>query len=332
MNGKGSCLGLLAALIATGCGNATDAVDAKPARQGGDATAAATTAPARSGAATAEEVAEEARGRLRCPPSVRTAGRPANAPVDDVLGVRLGQTYDEARSLVLCSAPLLVATESRDRGFRIETHGQTLRQGFDAKPARARVDRSAREVVKDMQDEAMGRGLNRVKREIGPGESRWYVGTLGLPGDDRVISIAREEWFPEDRRPTAASLAEALATKYGTPGRVADVGSMHLYSWNRDAAGRRLVEGQPLYPVCRGNPSPDAPTNLNPDCGLTLEASVHLLPSNPSLAEYLRVSVVDQARAFAVHEATTQGLAQREDERRAREVDAAEHGAATPKL
>lgn len=329
MKGIGFCIALLAALVVSGCGKESGPAGSDAA-QPGPATAAAT--PLAQGNVTAEKVADEARGRLRCPPRVRSAARAAAAPVDDILGVRIGQTYDEARELVLCSHPLLVVTESRDRGFRIESHGQALRQGFDAKPARARVERSARQIVQDMQDEAMGRGLNRVKREIDPGESRWYVGTLGMPGEDHVISIAREEWFEAQHQPTTASVAQALAAKYGTPGRIADAGTMQLYSWTWDPSGRRLAEGAPLYAVCRGNPSPDAPTNLNPDCGLTIEASVHVLPSNPGLAEYLRVSIVDQASAYAVHDATTQKLAQQEDSRRAQQVQDAERNTSAPKL
>jgi hypothetical protein len=48
---------------------------------------------------------------------------------------------------------------------------------------------------------------------------------------------------------------------------------------------------------------------------------VHVLPANPGLAEYLRVSVVDQARTYAVHDATTQGLARQEAARRAEQVE-----------
>lgn len=326
-----ACLGvLLAALVVSGCDT-----EKGPPAGGGSTSPAATTAAVATGAqgnATAEQVAAEARDGLRCPPEIKTAPRAASAPVDDVLGVRAGQTYDEARNLVLCSHALLVASEARDRGFQIESHGQALRQGFEAVFAKPKVERTSRQIVQDMQDEAMGRGLNRRRQDIGPGQSRWYVGTLGMPGEEQVISVAREEWFEADRQPTTASVAQALAAKYGTAGRIADVGTMQLFSWTWDAGGRRLAEGMPLYAVCRGNPSPDAPTNLNPDCGLTIEASIHVLPANPGLAEYLRVSVVDQARTYAVHDATTEGLAQQESGRRAEQVKDAERNASAPQL
>jgi hypothetical protein len=297
-------------------------------------------AAAKPGGATAEQVAAEARGRLRCPSSEsgaagRADGAPADSaarPVDDILGVRGGQTLEDARVRVLCSHPLLVATETPGRGFEIATYGQTLRQGFEARFAKPRVERSSQQIMKDMQDEAMGRGLNRRQQDVGPGQSKWYVGTLGMPGEERVISVAREEWFEADRQPTVASVLQALAGKYGPPVRTMDSGAVQLLGWSHDAQGRRLAEGAPLYAVCRGNPSPDAPTNLLPDCGLTIEAAVHVSPSNPGLAQSLQVSIVDQARVWAVHEATTQGLERQEAARRADQVKDAAKTATAPQL
>lgn len=325
------CGAVLAAVALAACGSDEGRTGAdRNATAPGPSPAAG--AAAKPGSATAEQVAEESRGRLRCPSESRSADRAAGAPVDDILGVRGGQTFEDARVRVLCSHPLLVATETPGRGFQIETYGQTLRQGFEARFAKPRVERSSREIMKDMQDEAMGRGLNRRQQDVGPGQSKWYVGTLGMPGEERVISVAREEWFETDRQPTVASVVQALAGKYGPPVRTMDSGSVQLLGWSHDAQGRRLAEGTPLYAVCRGNPSPDAPTNLLPDCGLTIEAAVHVSPSNPGLAQSLQVSIVDQARAWAVHEATTQGLERQEAARRADQVKDAAQNATAPQL
>src|SRR6202008_4554327 len=92
----------------------------------------------RSGNATAEQVAEEMRGDVDCPARVATKSRDAKAPVDDVLGVRPGLTYEEAANLVLCSHDLMVV-QADGRGFQIKTYGETLRQGFSARLAQPRV-------------------------------------------------------------------------------------------------------------------------------------------------------------------------------------------------
>src|SRR5690606_29205370 len=66
-------------------------------------------APAATGNATAIQVATEARGKLKCPARPKTPSRAGGAPVDDVVGVRPGMTYDEAVDTVLCTHELLVA-------------------------------------------------------------------------------------------------------------------------------------------------------------------------------------------------------------------------------
>ena len=57
----------------------------------------------RNAAASAEEVAKESRGKVKCPAKVARSERPAGAPVDDVVGVRAGMTYEEAANVVMCS-------------------------------------------------------------------------------------------------------------------------------------------------------------------------------------------------------------------------------------
>ena len=179
---------------------------------------ASKSAQPRSGNATAEEVAEEMRGDVDCPARVATKARDAKAPVDDVLGVRPGQTYEEAANLVLCSNDLMVV-QADGRGFQIKTYGETLRQGFSARLAQARVEKTSKQIMQEMQDYSYGRSGNRVNEDMKPGDAKWYVGTIGLPGKERVINVAREEWFAEGRNPTMESVEQALLKKYGAPTR-----------------------------------------------------------------------------------------------------------------
>ena len=76
----------------------------------GSANNTAQNKPRPTGDASAEQVAEESRGDVDCPADINTPQRPANAPVDDVVGVRPGLTYDEAQNVVLCTGDMLVAT------------------------------------------------------------------------------------------------------------------------------------------------------------------------------------------------------------------------------
>ena len=58
--------------------------------------------------ATAEEVAEEARHDVDCPADINTPAPPTGAPVDDVVGVRPGLTWEEAANVVMCTNDLMV--------------------------------------------------------------------------------------------------------------------------------------------------------------------------------------------------------------------------------
>src|ERR1700754_2411887 len=97
---------LAAALLACGSKSGTSSGGAS-----GSSSGVASSAPGsnpRSGNASAEEVAEEMRGSVHCPAKVKSAARDAKAPVDDVLGVRPGMTYEEAANVVLCAHDLMV--------------------------------------------------------------------------------------------------------------------------------------------------------------------------------------------------------------------------------
>jgi hypothetical protein len=80
-----------------------------------------------SGNASAEDVAEEVRGDVDCPADIKTPARAAGAPVDDVVGVRPGMTYEEAANIVLCTNDLMVVQPENSRGFQVQTYGQTIR-------------------------------------------------------------------------------------------------------------------------------------------------------------------------------------------------------------
>ncbi|HPF26865.1 MAG TPA: hypothetical protein P5528_06020 [Steroidobacteraceae bacterium] len=284
------------------------------------------------GNATADEVAREARGKVKCPARVATPARAASAPVDDVVGVRPGMTYEEAAHTVLCSDDLLVVSDSISRGINLQTYGQTIRQGFTARPAEPRVEKSSKQIMQEMQDAAMARGGNRIVRDMQPGQTKWYVGTMGVPGAERVINVAREEWFAADRNPVIGTVEQALKDKYGEPTRQQrSNGSVYL-TWGYDPMGRRITETSRLYNRCAGVADPDGGTNYSPDCGLVIAAVVWPLRENPQLAEFMQVGVIDQAGGYQAIEQTEQALQAENAARQARQVQDASKNAATPQL
>jgi len=282
--------------------------------------------------ASAAEVAKEARGKVSCPAKIQTAARAPDAPVDDVVGVRPGLTYDEAANLILCSDELMVVALNNRRHFNIQTYSQEVRQGMSGRTAKERVQKTSQQIMQEMQNNAMARANNAVVRDLQPGEAKWHVGTMGLPGQERVIQVAREEWFAADRKPPLASVQQALLDKYGTPTGTNERGRGHAITWAYDPFGRLITETSPLFGRCTGNPDPDAGVNLSPDCGIVVTAAVYPPRDNPELAEYMQVSVVDQANGYELITTTEQELQRMENDRRAKEVEDAAQNADKPML
>jgi hypothetical protein len=282
--------------------------------------------------ATAEEVAEESRGDVDCPARIKSPARDAKAPVDDVVGVRPGMTYDEAANVVLCTNDLVVV-QPDSRGFQIKTFGQTLRQGFNARMAEPRVEKTSKQIMQEMQDDTFARSGNRVSEDMKAGQSKWYVGTIGLPGQERVINAAREEWFEAGRNPTMASVEQAVLKKYGPPTHSQPPGGGQKYiTWAYDPLGRLVTETSPLYNRCTGVADPDGGANFSPDCGIVVTVQIFSMPDNPELSRFFQVGVVDQAGGYAALTSTEQGLQAAEAKRRAGEVEAASKNAAAPQL
>lgn len=316
----------IVALVLMACGS-------KNPDAGGSGSASEGESPraAPSGNASAEEVAEEARGDVDCPADIETPAREPNAPVDDVVGVRPGMTYEEAANVVMCSNDLMVVSPPITRGFNIQTYGETIRQGFTARLAEPRVEKTSKQIMEEMQDDMMARSGNAVRYDLTPGQSKWNVTTMGLPGKEKVIGAGREEWFAEGKNPTMASVADALMKKYGTPSIDQDNPGQRFIRWVYDPFGRLATETSPIRTQCAGTGASGG-VSLSPDCGLVVEAHLIPMPENPALARSLETGVVHQANGYELLTSVEQSLEQMEQQKRAKAVEEASKNADAPTL
>ncbi len=284
-----------------------------------------------SGNASAEQVAEESRGNVKCPAKIKTPARAADGPVDDVVGVRPGMTYEEAATVVMCSNDLMVVSQPNTRGFNIQTYGETIRQGFTARPAEPRVEKSSKQIMQEMQDDMMARSGNAVRFDLKPGQSKWTVTTMGLPGEEKVIGAGREEWYAEGKNPTMAGVADALLKKYGPPSIDQDNAGQRFLRWVYDPFGRLATETSPIRNQCAGTGASGG-VNLSPDCGIVVEAHIYPMPDNPALARSIDAGVVNQASGYEVVTAVEQQLERNEQQKRAKAVEEASKNADAPTL
>ncbi|MGH8144732.1 MAG: hypothetical protein ACREPY_00200 [Rhodanobacteraceae bacterium] len=308
---------LLAISLATGLLAACSSPGNTPAVSAATHKAAMASLPANASTA---EVAAHMRGGVHCPADLPPI--PKGTPVDDIVGVRPGLTYTQAANAVMCSNPLLVVTPETGRGFDIQTYGQTIRQGFSARFAKARVEKTGRQIMREMEQETLDRETNAVRQDMQPGQSKWFVSTMGMPGQEKVIGAARELWFDKGRNPTADSVAKSLIAKYGTPTskqHYAGSASRELL-WAYDPRGRLITETSPSYNRCNGVADPDQGMSLSPDCGIAVKAEIVGMRNNKELAQYLQVGVIDQAGGYNALTATKQGLQAMDAARRTKQV------------
>ena len=314
------------ALLMAGCGKSEAPAPAAPAKP-------AVTASVQD--VSAEAVARQGRGDLACPAKIASPARADAAPVDDVLGVRPGLSYDEAMNVVLCTHELLVASVATGRGFNLKVPDpRSVRQGFSARFAEPRVAKTGRQIVQERTIEAMERGGNAVREDLKPGQVKWFVGTMGLPGRERVLSVAREERFAADQSPTIDTVVAALLKKYGTPTRDprSTSGQLPVLRWAYDPLGRLVTEASPLQGKCNGASDPNGGVHLSPDCGVVVQAMLVPQKSNPDLVERMQVGVVNQLGGYQAITATEQSLGQLDQQRRADEVTKAAKNTKAPSL
>jgi hypothetical protein len=209
-----------------------------------------------------------------------------------------------------------------------------VRQGFEAGFAKPKINvqKSARDYRREWEQRSTAIGTNRSGSRMDPGTARWYVGTMGLPGEERVINVARKERFEEGKNPTVASVRAALVKKYGEPTEVGTDRRFASFTWAYDPRGRLIGETSPLFRRCRAPASFEASFNFSPDCGFAIGATILALPTNADLVDELTVVSLDQASGYEAIEGTERGLAQLDAQRRAKETEAASRNATAPTL
>lgn len=312
-----ACAALMLAACGDGGGAAAVSVDPE-----GDAISA------ENGLATAAQVAAQKRGNVSCP--ARVTPPAAGAPVDDIVGVRPGMTYDEAANIVLCDNPMIVVEEETYRGFQIDTRGQTYRKGFNAQFAER--EKTSQEIMAEMQDNMMARSMNAVREDMKPGMTRWYVATMGQQGQERVLHVAREEWYAEGKNPPVDGVAQALIGKYGQPSQDQSGDRYRMMSWKYDLQNRPVTDTSPLYNRCNLGAGPDAGASLSPDCGVIVSAQITFQNDNPALARSLEVGSVNSSGGYQILEETEQAFIAADEARKQQELQDATKNATAPKL
>jgi len=160
-----------------------------------------------------------------------------------------------------------------------------------------------------------------------PGQSRFYVSTMGMPGQEQVISVAREEYYAEGKQLTIESLTQALIAKYGPPSEANEGGTIVQMWWQYDPGGKKIQQQG-----CRIGAGVESGTSLSTDCGITIGAQIQASNTNRALAHSLAVTSQNGAWGYELLQRTEGVLKAADASKKAKEEEEASKNAAAPKL
>lgn len=265
--------------------------------------------------------------RRACPPDLSIAPRAARKPVDDILGLRPGMTYEDVTALLDCREPR-PQLEVEERWHVSDTHGVDTRQVLRASNGEACTGREI------FESSSMGRGDGKCTtvsgfKHLKNVSDSIYVAFNGLPGAEIAGAVWRTREFEKDSRPTVASIRHSLVEKYGEPHDSRPGRFEEKLSWSYDARDRRMSDSNPSVRSCRYSVAASfvGYHSWSEACGLTINALVEQDRSNPLLAEKLHIVVMRQNEFFRAGQQFKEDLAmekKRRDQAEAAAADAKE--------
>jgi hypothetical protein len=250
--------------------------------------------------------AQPARGS--CPPTLTAPARADGAPVDDVIGIRPGQSYDDVAAILACHKETpMIQTVDRWRND-LQTFGIPTRQAVRATDGQ---ECNGQEIFRSMSSvsDTGGCPSDGSFKVVKNTTDQIYVVFTGLQGKEIAGAVWRSRRFPEAERPTADSLKQSLAEKYGQPHQVSqDQWGTNLV-WLYDTAGRPMSESNPGFRQCNSVfPKFQSGHSWSPACGLTIRALIEPVRTNDLLVNQFHIVAMHQQQFFEAGERFAQEL------------------------
>jgi len=303
----------------------------------GDVPAEPPSAEQRAAAEAADVFFDPALVRPNCPARVDAA----QYPEPELVGLRLGMTRAEALAVAYCPRREF-HVETYNRFLRLDTRGEELRPQRITIHDGVHVTRRETSRMVYLEDDERDRPTLTQSigaRPISEASQVIQIATPGIPGQERVLGIWRQQRFDENP-PTYEATITSLVERFGQPGRdehlqsnSSEFGdSSHLY-WAYDTSGAPMTATNPQFRRCTENlrPTYSVEQRWSENCGLTIVAYVQRGIDNRDLVQSYSVAIMNQQVMFQAATAMRQHyLAAAQAEREA-EVERAK-GAAAPEL
>jgi len=256
--------------------------------------------------------------KAKCPSK---AGAKLSGP--DIIGLKLGMSFDEALNHARCALDDGVIGFNNRWFQQMKTGSVTLeKQGFTIQ--RGETSECVFKSLGDAQKCGLGR---RVWDHI---DELVSVASPGIDGRQTVVGIWRYQNWKPGAMPSRDSVLAALRDKYGKEGELTD--NPHgTVSWRYDTAGEPLSKANPQFNACYGiTARPGGSQQWREGCGLSITADLVAPRDNPQLVQTLYVGMAHQENLLNYGEAMQAELDRLDAERRKSEVEGASGSA--PKL
>ncbi|MCP5285744.1 MAG: hypothetical protein H6933_12675 [Burkholderiaceae bacterium] len=312
----GPMAGLVAAVLAVACGDATPpAAPAQPSASPAPAADRASKPPR----TTADARPEDTLPPPRCPPA---AAGPARAGAPDIVGLRLGMGFDEALNHARCAVDGGVLAY-QPRWF------QQLRTG------NVKLERQGFSVQRGETSDCVFKNLGDAMK-CGVGRRVWHhvdemitAATPGLDGRQVLAGIWRQQHWRPGQMPSRDAVLQALRDKYGREGELRH--DPHgTVAWRYAPDGKPLTPRDPLFGTCAGIRARPGSQGWREGCGLSISADLVPPADNPDLVQSLYVGMAHQDELMRIGDAMQAEIDRLEAERRAGEVQRSE--GAKPRL
>lgn len=312
-------LGCAALFMVSACGDADDDAPAP----GGSADTRQEDRSREDGASPRNSATAAATTTARkCPAKVTSAARPEGAPVDDIVGIRPGMSFDDVSWVLECrdDVPIINVADKWVIKQNYDIPTRQIIRASDGTPC------SGQDIVRDMS--AMGskacddggykfKALKDITQQI-------IVVFNGMPNEEKVGAVWRRNSFPEGAGPTIDSVAQSLGAKYGEP-HVSEKDRRGVTNlvWMFDLLGRPMSKSSGDWNNCVNvsiNASFANAQRWSAGCGLTIKAALAPAYGNELLVREMNMGLMHQKNFYDEGQQFEQALQAAYDARKQEEA------------
>ncbi len=308
---------MAAGLLLAGCGGSDDETSSAPDKNTNTSSAE-------------EKGATKLAKARKCPAKVKSGKRADGAPVDDIVNLRSGMSYDDAEWVLSCRDDVSVIEMAEKWNIK-QNYGFPTRQIIRATNG---TPCTGQEIVRDMSSvggskkcEDGGYGFKSLKDIT----QEYRVAFSGLQGEEKVGAVWRRSVFQQGEAPAVETLLSSLNDKYGAPHATdKDKRGMVTLSWIYDVLGRPMSKASNDFQGCKNSlqPSFNSSQRWSSNCGLSIRASVKPMYGNELLVQEMNIGVMHQKNFYEESQQFEQALIAANEQRKRDEAAEAASGAA----